>query len=94
MGTDKRHRPCLRPDTHRDGRHVFLRNDGVFIEWQMDYECGCREEECECYFSSELEPQEVLAVLKDLPYLIQPLLTATWKDEPRVWPEGQFEFPF
>ncbi len=94
-GSDRTPRECLMPERHQ-GRHLFLRNDGVFVEWYMDDECGHPEsEECECYISSELDPLEALKRLQTLPYLVQPLLQATELEEPyELRDVAQLEFEF
>ncbi len=48
---------CLRERGHK-GYHLCKLPSGEFIEWMPDDECGCTEEDCECFLSRTLSRRE------------------------------------
>ena len=50
--------------TGHESAHVLKRQDGVYVKWAADLECGCCEPDNQvCFWYGEISEQDALALL-------------------------------
>lgn len=58
---------CLRPETHRDGVHLFQNPAGTYFTWEDDNDCGCcaPEEHDRCFNYQDIPYKQALLLMEN-----------------------------